>query len=120
MQATARTPAPKLRASARFPPTGWTRVRDARGGDLVALSDLCKSYSEPLRAFILSCGYSEADADDLVQDFLLRVTDPCFLDRVSPLKGRFRSWLLKCLRNHLATERARNHALKRGGGISQL
>jgi hypothetical protein len=41
---------------------------------------------------------------------------PTWLDRVTPERGRFRSWLLASLRHHLADERDRDRALKRGGG----
>ena len=117
MQDVESTRTPPVRIRPRMPSTGWTKVLHARRGDSGALNDLCIAYREPLRQYILSRGYSEADASDSVQRFLMRITAPGVLENVSPLKGRFRSWLLKSLKHHLETERVRNHARKRGGGI---
>lgn len=83
-----------------------------------ALEGLCLRYREPLRAWLVASGKSEADAQDAVQDFLIRTQEPGFLANVAPEKGRFRSWLLKSLKHQVASTEARNRAAKRGGGLA--
>jgi RNA polymerase sigma-70 factor (ECF subfamily) len=61
-------------------------------------------------------GFRLADADDLTQDFLLRVVQGGILERADRNRGRFRSFLLACLDHHLAHARERVQAQKRGGG----
>jgi len=55
------------------------------------------------------------DAQDLTQDFLLTVIEGHLLQRADPNRGRFRSLLLKALRNFLSDNAAKKHARKRGG-----
>ena len=101
----------------RLPTTHWTVVLQAGEQMPAALEALCTLYCNPLRAWVMASGYSEPDAEDAVQDFLLRVQEPGFLANVAPEKGRFRSWLLKSLKHQLASAWARDRAAKRGGGV---
>jgi len=55
------------------------------------------------------------EAQDLTQEFFLRVLEGRYLDRADRVKGRFRSSLLTSLKFFLADERDRSRALKRGG-----
>jgi RNA polymerase sigma-70 factor (ECF subfamily) len=73
-----------------------------------------------LYAFIRRQGYSEADAEDLTQEFFARLLERNGFESVSPLKGKFRTFLLKALSNFLSNRRAYDHAAKRGGGQQLL
>ena len=47
--------------------------------------------------------------------FLLSLFDRKALDQVTPLKGKFRSFLLAALKNYLSVEFHRENTIKRGG-----
>jgi RNA polymerase sigma-70 factor (ECF subfamily) len=60
-------------------------------------------------------GYAREDAKDLTQEFFARLLEKEFLSGIDPSKGKFRTFLLKCLKNFLANEWDKAHAEKRGG-----
>src|ERR1043166_5639633 len=105
-----------------FKTTHWTVVLTARQKDGTAareaLASLCSTYWYPLYAFIRRQGSSPHEAEDLTQEFFLRFLERHALGRVQPAAGKFRSFLLACLKNFLANERERAHAQRRGGGQS--
>lgn len=109
-----------LAGSSQFPTTRWTLVvaagdpqrKEARS----ALVSLCENYWYPLYAYLRRCGYPAAQAQDLTQDFFVRVLEGRYLDRADPQKGRFRSFLLSSLKFFVADEHDRQLAYKRGGG----
>lgn len=74
-------------------------------------------YWYPLYAFIRRRGYNPEDAKDLTQGFFLSLFERRSLDLVTPLKGKFRSFLLASLKNYLSAEFHRDNAIKRGGEI---
>jgi RNA polymerase sigma-70 factor (ECF subfamily) len=80
-----------------------------------ALETLCRAYWYPLYLYVRRHGYSPSDAQDLTQDFFARLLKHNDLARVSPEKGKFRSFLLASLKHFLANEYKRAHRLKRGG-----
>ena len=81
-----------------------------------ALANLCAAYWHPLYAFIRRQGSSPHEAEDLVQEFFLRFLERHSLGSVQPSLGKFRSFLLACLKNFLANQRERENAQRRGGG----
>lgn len=85
-----------------------------------ALEDLCRRYWSPLKQFIRSRGYNEAEAEDLTQEFLLHLLEHSTLKRADPQVGRFRSFLLGALNRFLADAYDRRQAQKRGGGMSHV
>jgi DNA-directed RNA polymerase specialized sigma24 family protein len=103
-----------------FHTTHWTIVLGARSGDgpgaEEALASLCSTYWYPLYAFIRRQGASPHEAEDLTQGFFHRFLERNGLASVQPAAGKFRSFLLACLKNFLANERERAHAQRRGGG----
>jgi len=107
-----------------FSTTHWTIVLAARAGDGTAsreaLASLCSSYWYPLYAFTRRQGASPHEAEDLTQEFFCRFLEKHALDSVRPAAGKFRSFLLACLKNFLANERDRAHAQRRGGGRTLL
>ena len=103
-----------------FPTTRWTLVvaagdpqrKEARS----ALVSLCEGYWYPLYAYVRRRGYPADQAQDLTQEFFIRVLEGRYLDRADPEKGRFRAFILTSLKFFLADEADRNRAQKRGGG----
>ena len=62
-------------------------------------------------------GFSIEDAQDLTQDFFVMVLDGHLLGRADPHRGRFRSLLLKALKDFLNDARDKKRARKRGGDV---
>src|ERR1700751_1357128 len=104
-----------------FPTTRWTLVVSAGAPDRKearpALVSLCEGYWYPLYAYLRRRGYLADQAQDLTQEFFIRVLEGRYLDRADPEKGRFRSFLLTSLKFFVADEEDRQRAGKRGGGV---
>jgi RNA polymerase sigma factor (sigma-70 family) len=83
-----------------------------------ALAELCRIYWRPIFFFIVRRGYSPEDAEDLTQDFFVRILRGDWLQKADPARGRFRSLLLKSLQNFLNDAVDRRNSRKRGGDIS--
>jgi RNA polymerase sigma-70 factor (ECF subfamily) len=102
-----------------FDTTHWTVVLAARDKDGTvareALANLCSSYWYPLYAFIRRQGSSPHEAEDLTQEFFFRFLERNSLGSVERTAGKFRSFLLACLKNFLANERERANTQRRGG-----
>ena len=96
-------------------------MRLAQAGDPAAAQEgmecLAQTYWYPLYAFARRQGLSESDAKDATQGFLARMVAGNLLESVDASKGRFRSFLLTCYKNHLTDERERAQAIKRGGHV---
>lgn len=105
---------------ARFDKTHWSVVLPAAEhrspGAQQALEQLCKTYWPPLYAFLRWQGSSPEDAKDLIQGFFVHLLAGNRLEQVHPQKGKFRSFLLACLKNYTRNERDKQQAKKRGGG----
>jgi len=103
-----------------FHTTHWTMVLSAREqqGTVAreALARLCSIYWYPLYAFIRRQGSSPHEAEDITQEFFFRFLERNALGNVDRAAGKFRSFLLVCLKNFLANERDRAQAQRRGGG----
>jgi RNA polymerase sigma factor (sigma-70 family) len=108
---------------ARFVTTRWSLIvtsSDVESDDekvRQALSELCRIYWRPIVSFICLRGYSACDAQDLAQDFFVRILEGNWLKNADPKRGRFRWLLLKSLRNFLSDASAKRQALKRGGDL---
>jgi RNA polymerase sigma-70 factor (ECF subfamily) len=107
-------------APTHFCTTRWTVVLQAGDRDSAdrdaALAELLEAYWYPLYGFIRRQGYDEHEAEDLLQGFIARLLEKDSLSHVQEGRGRFRNFLLVCLRNYLAGEVERASAQKRGGG----
>ena len=107
-------------SAAGFHTTHWTLVLDARDKNGTAaqeaLAGLCAAYWYPLYAFIRRRGANPHEAEDLTQGFFCQFLERNALAHVQPSAGKFRSFLLVCLKNYLAKERERAQAQRRGGG----
>jgi RNA polymerase sigma factor (sigma-70 family) len=103
--------------------TRWSVVVSCAdsGGDEekahAALAELCKIYWRPVFAFICHQGHSVPDAQDLTQDFFAMVLKGRLLHRADRNRGKFRSLVVKALRNFLRDAGAKRHARKRGGDV---
>ncbi len=106
-------------ASSDFCTTHWTVVLAAAHAEspdrTAALNSLCQNYWYPLYAFVRRQGRTPHEAEDLTQDFLTRLWEKNGFASVRPEQGRFRSFLLASLKNFLANDWDRGHAVKRGG-----
>jgi RNA polymerase sigma-70 factor (ECF subfamily) len=105
--------------AAGFHTTHWTVVLSAREGKASAteaLSHLCSSYWFPIYAFIRRNGSTPHEAEDLTQEFFCRILQRDWLANVHPAGGKFRSFLLACVKNFLSNERDKVLAQRRGGG----
>lgn len=109
---------------ATFATTQWSVVLSARDvgapGSKEALEALCARYWLPIYAFLRRQHFSPADAEDMVQSFFASLLAHHSLEAVAPERGRFRSFLLAALRNHLADQWDRERALKRGAGVAAI
>jgi len=109
-----------LAGPSQFPTTRWTLVvaaADPQGKDARSvLVSLCEGYWYPLYAYVRRRSYPPDQAQDLTQEFFIRVLEGRYLDRADPEKGRFRAFLLTSMKFFLADEADRNRAQKRGGG----
>lgn len=102
-----------------FATTQWTRIVAAQGDSSVAreaLRELCNAYYRPVEAFIRQSCRSSEDARDLTHDFFARVLDGQGFVHAEPNKGRFRSYLLGCVKHFLSDANDRRMAAKRGAG----
>lgn len=107
-----------------FATTQWSIVLRAAQPDdsaaRAALEMLCRRYWFPLYAFARRRVATLPEAQDLTQEFFLRLLEKNSLAAATPERGRFRSFLLTSLKNFLANEWDRANAQKRGGGRERL
>jgi RNA polymerase sigma-70 factor (ECF subfamily) len=107
----------------QFATTRWSLVLSAaksQSGEekaRAALEQLCRIYWRPVFVFICRRGYSMEDAQDLTQDFFVKITEPHWLEHADRNRGRFRTLLLTSLQNFLVKAAEKTHARKRGGDL---
>jgi RNA polymerase sigma factor (sigma-70 family) len=110
--------------AAAFGTTHWTNVLVAARPDSnegrEAFARLYQDYWRPLHAYICRRGYSPAEAEDISQDFFVRLISKQALAGLRRDGGRFRSYLLSAINNFLANEWDRRSAQKRGAGQRPL
>lgn len=82
-----------------------------------ALNELCRIYWYPLYAYIRRLGHSPETAEDFTQAFFEMLVEKELLKSVDPAKGRFRNFILVCLKRLLADEADKLRAKKRGGDV---
>ena len=103
-----------------FHTTRWSLVLRAGSEEGTALGQLCEHYWYPLYCCVRRHGYSPEDAQDLTQGFFAKLLrNEAFAD-ADPLKGRFRTWLLRSLEHYLKNEHRNASAEKRGGGVAAI
>jgi RNA polymerase sigma-70 factor (ECF subfamily) len=110
----------RMSSDRRFPTTIWDDISSARKGSSRELDLLLARYRTPILGFLRWKNVKNEEAEDLAQEVLIRISTPGFLDKVDPVKGRFRSLLLAVTRNVLSESQRRDHAERRGGGVHVL
>jgi DNA-directed RNA polymerase specialized sigma24 family protein len=109
-------------ALTRFVTTRWSLIRQRCAPGSASqidpgLAQLCHIYWRPIFTYIFRRGYSEHDAQDLTQDFFLIIMEGNLLRSADPNRGRFRSLLLRSLKNFLIDAAVKRRRHKRGGGV---
>jgi RNA polymerase sigma factor (sigma-70 family) len=107
--------------AAGFAATHWTVVLSAARGSgtpraAAAMAELCRTYWYPLYAYVRRRNYDAHEAEDLTQEFFVRLIAKNYLADVDRQKGKFRAFLLAAMKHFLADEWDRSRAQKRGGG----
>jgi len=106
-----------------FTTTRWSLVLAGANTDgdqqkaTEALAELCRTYWRPVFSFVCRHGYSMEDAQDLTQDFFVKILEPGWLRHADPDRGRFRSLLRRSLQNFLINAAGKAHTRKRGGEV---
>lgn len=105
-----------------FATTRWSLIRPrfAQGNRTQidpGLAELCQIYWRPIFSYIYRKGYPAPDAQDLTQDFFLTLLEGKLLETADPERGRFRSLLLRSLKNFLIDSAAKKRRYKRGGQV---
>lgn len=108
----------------KFATTNWTVVEGAHGGGEKAYSSLvklCEAYRYPVYAFIRNrCGDPE-EARDLCQAFFAElIVEKRVFENAKRGEGKFRTYLLACVKNFLTGDYHRKQAQKRGAGVEHL
>jgi len=100
-----------------FLTTHWSLIEDVKSEDDKnrALMDLLlKRYWKPVYCYLRHKGYDNEQAKDLTQGFFYEVVlNRNLVQRADPCKGRFRSFLLHALNQHLINVQTAEAAQKR-------
>jgi RNA polymerase sigma factor (sigma-70 family) len=107
----------QLQTGQDFTTTHWSEIQAARtaspGHRQAVLDNLARRYWKPVYRYLRARGHDEADARDITQDFFVEVIlGRDLFGHADPHKGRFRPYLLHCLKN-FTRERYRRHAAAR-------
>ena len=104
--------------------TQWSLVLGLKEGSETdrahALEELCKRYWFPVYSFIRRQGHNHADAQDLTQSFFALMISREAFHLADRERGRFRTFLFACLKNHLKQDWRRNQAQCRNLGQDLL
>lgn len=82
-----------------------------------ALEQMCRDYHRPVFVVLRARGFTEEEAEDLTQEFFLRLFESQAWKRAERGKGRFRSFLLGTLTHMLHHVWTAGQRQKRGGGM---
>src|SRR5438046_1630566 len=105
---------------AAFGTTSWSLIYSSKIGQTQAgwpegFGEVYEIYLRPIFGFVRRQGYSSQEAEDLTQDFLLSILAGNLLRAADPKRGRFRSLVLKSLKNFLLNADIKQRRFKRGG-----
>lgn len=112
-------------AGGKFPATRWSAVVAARSTDSAerkrALETIIAAYWKPIYKYIrIRWGKTNEDAQDLTQQFFLRVIEKDDLADFDPQKARLRTFLRVCADHFVANEAKAAMRQKRGGGAQHV
>ncbi len=104
-------------AGEAFLTTHWSLIEDIKlkeDKDRALMSLLLKRYWKPVYCYIRHKGYGNEQAKDLTQGFFHDVVlNRNLVQRAEQCKGRFRSFLLHALNQHLINVQTAEHVRKR-------
>ncbi|NUM33495.1 MAG: sigma-70 family RNA polymerase sigma factor [Candidatus Brocadiae bacterium] len=104
-----------MKESYSFPETHWSVLlnRDTKDRQK-CLEELASKYWKPVYRVAILAGCNKEQAEDFTQElFLTLLRQPQILDKIDPSKGRFRTYLIKILKNIQKDDYKRKHAQKR-------
>ena len=100
-----------------FPTTDWGLLADCRGGSpaarLAAMDILIRRYWKPVFLFLRYSGADVESAKDATQAFFADWIENDVFSKADERKGRFRSFMLTCLKRFSANEHRATCAQKR-------
>lgn len=102
---------------ASFPTTDWGLLANARAATpaakLAALDILIRRYWRPVFSFLRYSGQQEEVAKDLTQAFFADWIENEVFGKADERLGRFRSFMLTCLKRFVSNERRAENAQRR-------
>jgi DNA-directed RNA polymerase specialized sigma24 family protein len=114
-------PHPPTAPPGLFPATSWKTVIEARqsgsGADRAMERLLLRYYAPIERVIRIQRHGGPDDARDLAHEFIASCLKRDFLREVGPEKGRFRTFVNRCLVHFLRDQWSRATAQKRGSGV---
>lgn len=100
--------------------TAWTLLTRAHGGDAdaetAALTALVERYQDAVYRYLLACVRDPDTADELFQDFALRLVRGDF-GRVDPKRGRFRDYVKSALMNLVINHQRKKKNVRLDSGM---
>lgn len=100
-----------------FPTTDWGLFVDIRGNNSVArmaaMDILIRRYWKPVYMFLRKSGMDESSAKDVTQSFFGEWIEKDVFAKADKQKGRFRSFVLSCLKRYVSNIRRADQAKKR-------
>lgn len=103
--------------SGAFPTTQWGLFADIRNGSPVArhaaLDILTRRYWQPVFLFLRRTGQDEENAKDLTQAFFADWIENDVFGKADQRKGRFRSFMLTCLKRFAFNQHRTDQAQRR-------
>jgi len=107
----------------RFPTTHWSMLQDVRDPQnpkrLEVYNCLIRRYWKPAYVYVCRRGHTN-DAADLTQDFFLYWFEKEVFAKADPDRGRFRTFLLACLKRFLVDAHRREQREQPPEGIVSI
>lgn len=101
----------------RFPTTDWGSLANVRSSDpavrQASLEILIRRYWKPVFSFLRGSGHDEESAKDLTQAFFADWIESNDFAKADQRRGRFRSFMLSCLKRFVANQHRAENAQKR-------
>lgn len=115
---------PRENLKSPFPTTSWSLVQRVQKGTeedaLKAMGEICQIYWYPIYVYVRRHGFSQHDAEDLVQFFFEQMIARETIQAAKEEKGRLRTFMLRLLKQVISRQVRHDVADKRGGGQSVL
>jgi len=111
---------------AAFQTTRWTMIlqagnRSNKVEQQAALEELISRNWFPLYTYLRRGNMPADEAEDLIQGFFARLIEKNMLENIEGAhRGRFRNFLLVCLKRYVIGEWQKSQAQRRGGGQRKL